>query len=217
MTLFSIRTALVLALAATLASCGGGSSGKATFPVTGSVYNLAYKGLVLQTGSQKLAVAPNVTNGTAAVVPYTFPVKLEYGDPYTVSVAESPPQQVCYIYGNVGITTTVADSAGHRATIYVPFQCDTKTYSLGGAITGLTGAGLQLINGSTDGVLTVAAGATTFTLPTAVQVDKSYGVSVLTQPAGQTCTVSNATGIMPNNAVDATAANPITVSCVNNG
>ena len=50
----------------------------------------------------------------------------------------------------------------------------------------------------------------------AVEVDTGYGISVLTQPAGQTCTVTNGTGIMPNFTRDAAIANPTTVTCVNN-
>ena len=80
----------------------------------------------------------------------------------------------------------------------------------------VTGAGLQLINGSVDGPITIAAGATTFTFPLSVEVDTGYGISVLTQPAGQTCRVTNGTGVMPNFTRDSAIANPTTVTCVNN-
>ena len=213
MTLFSIRTALVLCLAATLASCGGG--GKATFVVGGYVDSLAYPGLVLQTGSQKLTVAPNVTAGVPARVTYAFPSTIEYGTVYNVTVFQSPAEQNCTAYFSSSDNSGV-DSAGHTATINVPVLCETKQYTLGGAVTGLTGAGLQLINGSVDGPITIAAGATTFVFAGTVPVGTGYGISVLVQPAGQTCTVTNGTGTMVNALRDATTANPTTVTCVNN-
>jgi uncharacterized repeat protein (TIGR03803 family) len=45
--------------------------------------------------------------------------------------------------------------------------------------------------------LTVAAGSTSFTLPTAVSFGTAYSVTVLSNPAGLTCSASNASGTMP--------------------
>jgi hypothetical protein len=214
MTLLSIRTALVMCLAASLAACGGGGD-KATFVVGGSAYGLAYTGLKLKTGDQTLAVEPVLVSGVAQTVPYAFPGTIEYGTAYTVSVEASPAKQSCSVVA-FGTDLANRDSAGHTATINVAITCSTYTYAIGGAINGLTGAGLVLTNGSNPVTVAPAAGATTFTFTNPVQVDVAYGVSVLTQPAGQTCTVTNGTGIMPNNLLDATTANPITVNCVNN-
>jgi len=212
MTLFSIRTVLMLCLAATLASCGGGD--KATFVIAGTATNLKYTGLILQSGNQKLPVAATSTV-TNNIISYAFPDKIDYGTTYSVVVAQSPAQQVCTAYMST-LDGSGIDSAGHTAVINVPVICVSNVFALGGAVTGLTGAGLQLINGSVDGPITIAAGATTFAFPLAVEVDTGYGISVLTQPAGQTCTVSNGTGILPNFTRDAAIANPTTVTCVNN-
>jgi hypothetical protein len=217
MTLFSIRTAVALCLAASLAACGGGSD-KATFVVGGTVVGLAYSGLTLKTGDQVLAVAP-VFSGTAPQnVPYAFPKTIDYGTAYTVARVTSPDKQNCEVVP-FGTDNANRDSAGHTATINVQVNCVTKSYSLGGSVTGLTGAGLVLINGSVNSVA-VAAAATSFTFPELpaypTYVDQAYVVSVLTQPAGQTCTVRNGAGIMPNAAMTATSANAIAVTCVNN-
>ena len=211
MTLFSIRTVLMLCLAGTLASCGGGD--KATFVIGGTATNLKYTGLILQWGNQKLAVAPTST-ATNNVISYAFPEKIEYGTTYGVTVAHSPAQQVCTAYMST-LNGSGLDSAGHTASINVPVTCVSNVFALGGVVTGLTGTGLQLINGSVDGPITIAAGAASFTFPLAVEVDTGYGISVLTQPVGQTCTVANGTGIMPNFTRDAAIANPTTVTCVN--
>lgn len=218
MTLFSMRAALALVLAASLASCGGGD--KETYPITGTVTGLYYDSLVLSTGSQTATVKSNGldTTGVANTVNYTFPQTLSYGDPYLVALATNPPHQTC----TVG--QTVADSAGHTASIAIAVACIINSYTVSGYVHGLTAEGLQLINGSTNGTITVtlagvaaavtaeAAGTITpsFTFP-AVYYNQTYGVTILTQPTGQTCTVTNGNGLMQ----DAAIVN-ISVDCVNN-
>jgi hypothetical protein len=70
-----------------------------------------------------------------------------------------------------------------------------KFHTLGGTISGLTRPGLVLANG-TDTV-SVAANATTFTLPAPVATHDTYAVTVAGQPAGLTCSVSKGSGAMP--------------------
>src|SRR5262249_53731058 len=87
----------------------------------------------------------------------------------------------------------------------VTVTCSDQPFTLGGSVSGLTSSGLQLSNG-TDTVQ-IPANATTFTFPTAVAYLGNYTVAVATQPAGLTCSVSNATGTMP-------AANVSTVTVI---
>jgi hypothetical protein len=210
MTLFSTRTVLALFMAASLAACGGGSD-KATFVVGGNVTGLAYTGLKLKTGNQVLAVAPVFAGTTPQTAPYAFPQTIDYGTTYTVTIEGLPEKQNCLV-SPFGTDNANRDSAGHTATINVLVECATKPYSLGGSVSGLTG-NLVLINGSVDTV-SVAAGATSFKFANPVLVDAAYGVSVLSAPADQTCTVSNGAGIMPNADLIATSANAVTVTCV---
>lgn len=183
-----IRPAIALALALALAGCGG----KASFPITGTVANLAYGGLVLTTNGMDLAVAPPATT-------FTFPNTLSYGDPFAVTVKSSPAHQTCVVAGGG------TDTAGRTAAINVSVVCGLNTIALGGKITGLTSDGLKLTNGSTggiSGIVAPAAGATAFSL-TAVPYGVSYGVTVLEQPTGNTCSVSaNGTGVMTDTPVD---------------
>ena len=65
-------------------------------------------------------------------------------------------------------------------------------YSVGGSITGLSQSGLTLASGSNR--VTVAAGATSFTLPTLLASGATYSVSVTAQPLGQTCIARDETG-----------------------
>ena len=81
------------------------------------------------------------------------------------------------------------------------------TYTVGGSINGLTSAGLVLRNNGANN-LSLAANVTAFTFAAPVNAGSAYSVSVLTQPAGQTCTVQNGSGT-----ANANVAN-VAVSCV---
>ena len=81
----------------------------------------------------------------------------------------------------------------------VAVTCAAAAFTVGGTISGLTGSGLVLANG-TD-TTSPAPGATAFTFPTKMASAASFNVTVSTQPAGQTCTVSNGTGVILTSSV----------------
>lgn len=189
-----LRPALACALALGLAACGGTEK----FTIGGSIAGLAYPGLVLtNNGGADLAVAANATT-------FAFPGSIEYGDTYNVQIKTQPAHQSCEVDGNFD-----SDTAGRMATINIPVRCFTNTFSLGGKISGLTTDGLQLTNGTAGGVVSPLKNATAFVLP-AIPFGESYGVTVLQQPPGQTCTVANGVGQMGDAAID-----NIQVTCVN--
>ena len=64
--------------------------------------------------------------------------------------------------------------------------------AIGGSVAGLSTAGLVLANGNDTAI--VAAGATSFTFPSALAVGASYAVTVQTQPANESCVVTNGSG-----------------------
>lgn len=202
-----IRPALALTLALGLSACGGG--GKAEFTVAGTVQNLVYPGLVLTTNGTEISVAPPATSG--ADVTFTFPNKLEYGDEYFVQIKQHPQHQTCNFPGAGGVNQNQInkDTAGRLARINVIVQCGVNTYAIGGKVTGLTAGELVLANGSTGGTVTLPKDATSYTMPAKVAYGITYGVTVIEQPTGLTCTVANPTGIMG----DADVTN-IDVSCV---
>lgn len=234
MTLFSMRAACALLLASSLTACGGGSD-KAKFPVAGVVSGLAYGTLVLKTGTQTVNIVPNPANTATVIntVNYAFPQILEYGDVYLVTRDTNPVHQSC------DVNQLRADSAGHTASINITVVCSINAYTVNGYITGLKGDGLKLINGSLDGTLSptqatvdanaateaaaetaavaaggaVGSGAKTpsFSFATAVAYNQAYGVTILAQPTGQTCTIANGTGLMGD-----TAVLNIAVNCVDN-
>ncbi len=67
-------------------------------------------------------------------------------------------------------------------------------HQLGGTVSGLSGSGLVLANGSDT--LAVPAGATQFTMPEHVNRGTGFDLSVQTQPVGQACTLARGSGMM---------------------
>jgi hypothetical protein len=192
MTKSFLRPAIVLALALSLAACGGG---KATFPVTGIISGLVYDGLVLSTNGMDLKVPAKATT-------FTFPNTLDYGDVYAVIQKTAPAHQDCQVLRGT-------ETAGRLASINIEVYCTINTALVGGTITGLKSTGLQLTNGSDPAVSSAAADATAFIMPNKVPFGSSYGITVLSQPLTETCSVANGTGVMGDVAVTNVA-----VTCV---
>jgi 6-phosphogluconolactonase len=65
-------------------------------------------------------------------------------------------------------------------------------YTVGGTVTGLRGSGLVLQDNSGDNLGIGSSGGFTFT--SGIDQGGAYSVTVMTQPAGQTCTVHNGSG-----------------------
>ena len=66
------------------------------------------------------------------------------------------------------------------------------TYTIGGAVTGLSGGGLVLQNNAGAGLAVSAPGA--FTFIGGLSTGSAYSVTVATQPSGQQCEVTNGSG-----------------------
>lgn len=207
-----IRPAGMLAMALSLASCGGG--GDDTYTVAGTVEGLVYPNLVLTTNGVDITVAPPAKAGDP--VTFTSPKKLEYGDTYNVIVKTPPPHQACGTHPNYQLSTS--DTAGRLAVINARILCTVNAYTLGGKVTGLTkdNTGLVLANGSNTGTTTILPSTTDTTgaafdyqLAGSVTYGQTYSVAVITQPTGRFCTVENPTGTMG----DAAVTN-ININCV---
>ncbi len=82
-------------------------------------------------------------------------------------------------------------------------------YAIGGTVSGLSGTLVLQNNGGDD--LTITADGP-FTFATALADGAAYAVTVLTQPAGQTCTLTNGTGTISGANVTDVAA-----GCYNSG
>ena len=74
------------------------------------------------------------------------------------------------------------------------------TYTIGGTVSGLNAGGTVVLQNNGGNNLSVTAnGPFTFSAP--INYATGYDVSVLTNPAGQTCTVTNAIGGYPGMSV----------------
>jgi hypothetical protein len=178
---FSIKISAAQSAAAaillTLAACGGSSSG-GPLTLSGTVSGLTTSGLALTSNGVNLEVSSGAKT-------FTFGPILYDGAVYDVTVPIQPSGQICTVTNATGTATTANISN-------VVVTCSNRTYTVGGTVSGLTTAGLVLANGSDT--QSVAAGATSFTLPTGVAYGSAYKITVTTQPAGLTCSVANASG-----------------------
>ena len=150
------------------------------FNVGGAVNGLAGSGLEL------IEVDSGQTLSIAALdTAYAF--SLEDGSSYDIQVQTQPgsPQQTCTVANATG-TVSGTDVTN------VDVSCITDSFSVGGVVSGLTGSGLELIETDSGQTQSVTAGATSHAFSLAD--GSSYNVQVNAQPAGQFCTVSNATG-----------------------
>src|SRR5260221_3276672 len=77
-------------------------------------------------------------------------------------------------------------------------------FTVGGTVSGLTGTGLVLQNNGGNNLPVSISGA--FTFSTHVDAGADYSVTVLTQPSGQSCTVSNGAGTASANVTNVAVA-----------
>lgn len=148
------------------------------YTVGGTASGLTGSAVLQNNGGDDLIVAGNGT--------FAFSQTLGNGETYAVTVLTPPPGQKC----------TITNGSGSVAAANVNnilLACSAETYSIGGSVTGLDGGkSVQLKNNGADTITVNANGA--FSFPTELMTGAAYNVTVSTQPAGQTCTVSGGTG-----------------------
>lgn len=192
--------ALVILLSAT--GCGGGGGGSTPTPeppapnpssytVGGTVSGLSGTGLILQNnGGDNLAIN--------ASGPFTFATPIRQGNGYSVTVMTQPgsPQQTCSVGSGSGTV-----GAGNVTSVTI--ACATDTFVLSARVTGLTGSGLVISNGS-DRVTTNADG--TFAFGTPIASGARYNVMIDAAPTNpaQRCTIANGNGTITNATVTVT-------------
>jgi hypothetical protein len=174
-------------------SSGGGGGGGTTFTIGGSVSGLSSgaKVVLQDNGGDSLTVSANGA--------FTFTTALAGGAGYAVTVATEPSGESCTVSagsGTVG-TTNVTGVAVSCAPL--------PKYTIGGAVSGLSsGAQLVLEDNGGDNLTVSVNGAFTFT--TALPGGAAYAVAISTQPAGETCALSNASGTVSTSNVTNIAA-----------
>lgn len=160
--------------------------------VGGTVTGLAGTGLSIRNnGSNTTSITAN--GG------YAFSTPLSNGATYSVTINAQPvsPAQTCSVSGGSG---TIAGADVTTANI----NCITNTYAINVATTGLIAGTLQLQDSISSQNLSVTANGTT-SFATPVASGSNYNVTITAQPAGQTCTLSAASGTIGAAAVTVTA------------
>lgn len=188
-----LRAGVAVACALALSACGGGAG---DVYLSGSVSGVTKDGLVLQNnGGSDLTVPPGASM-------FTFTQLIGVDSDYNVTVKSSPSNASC------AVTNGKGNANGFNVSSVV-VTCTIFTHALGGTISGLTGNGLVLVNGADR--VPVDAGKLSFNMAP-VQEDAPYGITVLQQPAGQSCSVANGTGTMLKADI-----NNVKITCVPTG
>lgn len=191
-----LRSSLALLCGAILSACGGSDG---SLQIAGSINGYTKTGLQLKNkgNGEILPVADGAVSFT-----FTRPVSVD--DNFEVVIETPPKNATCEATNNKG-----------KANVYnaysVVITCTNDPRTLGGKVTGLTTDGLVVANGSDT--VAIPRGATSFVFSRTVGDGSNYGISVLTQPTGQTCTIPAATSTGNITGGDRTDA--VTVSCVN--
>jgi len=180
-----LSAAAALLCAAGLAACGGKGNGSIALVV--QVVGLDRGDLVLQNnGGDDLTLA----NAGAA----SFKTLMAPDSQFNVTIKSAPAYVTCKLANNTGKINYYT----YNQTVV---SCTPDPFTLGGTVSGLngTGTGLVLANGSQT-VAVAANGSWQFASP--IGNRSAYGVTVLNQPANQTCTVAGGgngqgAGIMP--------------------
>jgi 6-phosphogluconolactonase (cycloisomerase 2 family) len=178
---------VIMSIAACHSGGGGGSPPPpGTFTVGGTASGLAGAGLVLRlNGGNDLPVGANGQ--------FTFTTAIANGAAYAVAVQSQPaaPTQDCVVGNGSG---TIAGANVTSVTV----ACTTRSFMIGGTVTGLTTPGLTLRDVAGTQV-SVGVGSTSFQFPAAAPSGSGYFVTIAAQPIGnpaQVCTVGNGGGVV---------------------
>lgn len=152
------------------------------FTVGGTVSGLAGSGLaLLNNGRDELRIDADGS--------FTFPTALLSGASYAITIAAQPtgPTQSCTLANATGVV-------GGSNVTSIRVTCVTPEFTVGVAVSGLAGSGLELQNNGRDNFAIAADG--NFIFPDSLPSGTSYSVTVATQPANPTqlCEVENGSG-----------------------
>jgi hypothetical protein len=171
----------------------GGDAGPPKYSIGGSIVGLSGAGLVLQNNAGD--DLPVNANGT-----FAFPGRITAGAAFAVTVKAQPtgPAQTCAVSGGSG-------TVGSDQVTSVVVNCAAGQYTIGGTASGLAGTAVLRNNGGNDLVVTANGG---FAFSQTLANTAGYSVSVVSNPAGQTCVVGAGSG-----GVAAANVSNVTLTC----
>lgn len=145
------------------------------YTISGTVTGLAGSMTLTNSGTETLTVT---TDGS-----FTFKVPVTHGTSYEVVVSNQPTQIACTVSQGSGVAT------GPVTNVVV--TCSPATFAVSGYVSWLSGS-VDLQNSGGETITVSASGP--FTFPTPMAYGQPYNVTVLHQPASQTCSVSSPRG-----------------------
>lgn len=165
------------------------------YTVSGTISGLTSSGLILKMNSSSKIIASGATS-------FAFSTQLITGSPYNVSITSQPSGLICTVLNPSGVIANI-----NITDVSVP--CVTPTYTVGGSVTGLNGS-LTLVNNGIDSKTITTNGSYTFNNP--LTTGTPYAVTINSQPAGQSCSLSNNSGTIAATNVTNVLAACITIS-----
>lgn len=158
-----------------------------TYTVGGNVSGLDGTVVLQNNGGNNTSIS---SNGS-----FAFTQTLTVSQPYAVTVLTQPG------YPPVSQTCTVSNGTGTMGSANVTnvaVSCTTNAYPVGGTVSGLSGTIVLKNNGGND--LTLSTNGV-FAFSTPILSGNTYAVTVGTQPAGQTCSITNSSGTVTTAAI----------------
>jgi hypothetical protein len=189
-----IKILFITILISVISACGGGGSsgsdgGSAGGSNPSSSQNFGISGLVTGLGSGK-SVELILNSGNTIMVRanqnFSFDTTIPLNGSYAVTVGHHPDGQTCAVTRGAGsgVVANVTD---------VQVACNDWAYTLSGSVSGLgTRKSVELSVGPNNRIPVRGDGDLSFS--TLIAFNASYAVNVVTQPEGQNCTVTNASG-----------------------
>ena len=165
--------------------------------ISGNVSGLLGTGLTLQNNAaDDLSITANG--------PYTFPGFVLDGDTYAVTVSVQPtgPNQTCTVANGTGTVSANVTNAN--------VTCATTTYTVGGTVTGIPGGETLIIQNNGGDDLSITADGS-FVFATPIADSSAYTVTINTNPASATCTISGGTG---TGTVSGANVTNVTIGCI---
>ncbi len=187
--------ALLISFSLALTACDGGTETEETesFSIGGTVSGLSGTVVLQNNGADDLSISADGT--------FSFAAALESGAAYAVTVFTQPEGQNCVVDNATG---TVADADVNNVQLTCADE-ETNLYTVGGNLSGLVGSLVLQNNGGND--LTLLADGN-FSFSTSLDTGAAYLVTVLSEPAEQSCVVENGTGSIADANI-----NDVSVTC----
>ncbi|MEI6092845.1 MAG: DUF1554 domain-containing protein [bacterium] len=132
---------------------------------------------------------------------FTFPTELADNAEYDVTILTNNSGKTCNV-------TNGKDIIMGADVTNVVIVCNSTSFSVGGTVTGIPAGKELILQNSLQNDMTLTADGA-FTFSTKVPNTGGYHVSVLKEPAGTNCTVTNGTGV-----IGGADVNDVEVTCV---